>query len=62
VLVPLLFLFPFALASRYSITKAKHMLTREELDRRRAGVLVPPPDQAHLDLELAIAPPKATHI
>jgi len=62
VLVPLLFLFPFALASRYSITKSKHMLTREELDRRRAGAHAASPDAAHLDLELAIVPPTATHI
>jgi len=38
------------------------MLTREELDRRRAGAHAASPDAAHLDLELAIVPPTATHI
>ena len=36
VLVPLLLALPLALGSRYSITRHKHMLTRQELDRRRA--------------------------
>jgi Na+/melibiose symporter-like transporter len=62
ILVPLLFLIPLALASRYSITRAKHMQTRQELDRRRAAARTPSTDEAHLDLEIALAPPKATHI
>jgi Na+/melibiose symporter-like transporter len=62
VLIPLLFLIPFALASRYSITKAKHLLTRQELDRRRAATRSAGSDDAHLDLEQAVVPPKATHL
>jgi hypothetical protein len=57
VLVPLLLAIPLALGSRYSITREKHMLTRQELERRRAATQAPPPDDAHLDLEIAIAPP-----
>ncbi|MFI4976725.1 MAG: MFS transporter [Caulobacterales bacterium] len=62
VLVPVLFLFPFWLATRYRITREQHRLTRQELDRRRAAAHTPPQDEAHLDLEMAIAPPKASHI
>ncbi len=62
VLVPLLLVIPLALGARYSITREKHALTRQELDRRRAAAHAPPPDDAHLDLELALAPPKASHI
>jgi hypothetical protein len=38
------------------------MQTRQELDRRRAAARTPSTDEAHLDLEIALAPPKATHI
>jgi GPH family glycoside/pentoside/hexuronide:cation symporter len=62
VLVPLLLVIPFLLGSRYSITRQKHMLTRQELERRRAATHAPPQDEVHLDLELAIVPPKASHI
>ncbi len=63
VLAPLLFVIPFLLGSRYSITRETHMRTRQELDRRRAGDdVAPPTDPAHLDLELAIAPPGVTHL
>jgi Na+/melibiose symporter-like transporter len=62
VLVPLLLLIPLALSTRYSITREKHRLTRQELDRRRAAANVPPQDEAHLALEMAVTPPKASHI
>jgi GPH family glycoside/pentoside/hexuronide:cation symporter len=57
VLAPLLFAIPLALGSRYSITREKHMLTRQELERRRSAANAPAPDDAHLDLEMAITPP-----
>jgi GPH family glycoside/pentoside/hexuronide:cation symporter len=57
VLVPLLLALPLALGSRYSITREKHMLTRQELERRRAAAHAAAPDDAHLELEMAIAPP-----
>jgi Na+/melibiose symporter-like transporter len=55
VLLPLLLAIPLALGSRYSITRETHMLTRQELERRRAAA--PPTDDAHLELEMAVAPP-----
>lgn len=59
ILAPLLLVVPFALGSRYSITREKHQLTRLELDRRRAAAGVTPEerDDAHLALEMAITPP-----
>ena len=62
VLVPLLLVIPFLLGSFYSITRAKHLQTRQELDRRRAAAADPPQDDAHLGLEMAVAPPGASHI
>ena len=62
VLVPLLFLIPLALASRYSITRETHMRTRQELERRRSAAHVPAPGDAHLELEMAIAPPGTSTI
>ena len=62
ILVPLLFVIPLGLGARYSITREKHQRTREELERRRAAAHAAPPDDAHLDLELALAPPGATHL
>ena len=47
---------PFALGSRYSITRDKHMLTRQELDRRRAAAHAPPPGEEPSDLQLPLAP------
>jgi Na+/melibiose symporter-like transporter len=38
VLVPLLLVIPFLLGTRYRITRASHLVTREELARRRAGI------------------------
>jgi len=59
VLVPLLLVLPFALGSRYSITRASHARIREELDRRRADAHIPPLDDIPLDLEMALTPPAA---
>jgi Na+/melibiose symporter-like transporter len=59
VLVPLLLVLPFALGSRYSITRAAHTAIREELDRRRAKAHLPPLDDVPLDLEMALTPPAA---
>ena len=59
VLVPLLLVLPFALGSRYSITRASHARIREELDRRRADAHIPPLDDLPLDLEMALTPPAA---
>jgi len=57
VLVPLLLVLPLLFGAQYRITRAKHALTRQELDRRRAIAHAPPPDAAHLALEMAIVPP-----
>ena len=60
ILVPLLLLIPFLLGSRYTITREKHLLTREALERRRNAAAAR--DPAHLDLEMAVTPPGASHI
>jgi Na+/melibiose symporter-like transporter len=39
VLVPLALILPFLLGTRYRITRQGHEVTREELNRRRAGVM-----------------------
>jgi GPH family glycoside/pentoside/hexuronide:cation symporter len=57
VLVPMLLLIPLALGAQYRITREKHALTRQELDRRRALARAPPEDDARLALEMAIVPP-----
>jgi glycoside/pentoside/hexuronide:cation symporter, GPH family len=57
VLVPLLLFIPLTLGGQYRITRDKHRLTREELDRRRAAAHAPPEDEAHLALEMAVVPP-----
>jgi len=62
VLVPLLLAAPLALGWQYRITREKHALTRQELDRRRAAAHAPPPDDAHVELEMAIATPGVSHI
>lgn len=62
VLVPLLLAAPLALGWQYRITREKHALTRQELDRRRASAHAPAPDDAHLELEMAVAPPGVSHI
>jgi Na+/melibiose symporter-like transporter len=62
ILVPLLFIIPFGFGARYSITREKHQRTREELERRRAASHAPPPDDPKLDVELALAPPGASHL
>jgi Na+/melibiose symporter-like transporter len=61
VLVPLLLVVPLLLGWRYRITRDSHALTREELNRRR-GAPTPSPDEAHLDLEMAVIAPGASHI
>ena len=53
VLVPVLLIVPLLLGAQYRITRAKHAVTREALDRRRAV----PADPAHLELEMAAVPP-----
>jgi GPH family glycoside/pentoside/hexuronide:cation symporter len=57
VLVPLLLFIPLMLGAQYRITRDKHRLTREELDRRRAAAHAPPQDDTHLALKMAVAPP-----
>jgi GPH family glycoside/pentoside/hexuronide:cation symporter len=59
VLVPALLIVPLMLGAQYRITRAKHMITRQELDRRRAASPAAQPDIDidGLDLEMAIAPP-----
>lgn len=57
ILVPLLLVLPLMLGARYGISREKHALTRQELDRRRAMAHAPPDDEAHLALEMAIIPP-----
>jgi glycoside/pentoside/hexuronide:cation symporter, GPH family len=46
ILAPLLFLIPFALATRYRITRQSHEFTRLELERRRAAAQAPAEDAA----------------
>ena len=41
VLMPLLLVIPLMLGWQYRITRAKHMITRQELDRRRAAATGP---------------------
>ncbi len=62
IVLPLLLVVPLALGSRYRITRERHMLTRQELDRRRAAAHAPPAeaDEAHLALEMAVVPPAAS--
>jgi GPH family glycoside/pentoside/hexuronide:cation symporter len=62
VLVPLLLVIPLLLGWQYRITREKHALTRLELDRRRAAAHAPAPDDAHLELEMAVIPPGASHV
>jgi len=59
VLVPLLLVLPFALGTRYSITRASHAHIREELDRRRKSAHLKPLDEVPLDLAVALVPPAA---
>jgi Na+/melibiose symporter-like transporter len=59
VLVPLLLVLPFALGTRYSITRASHARIREELDRRRKSAHLKPLDEVPLDLAVALVPPAA---
>ena len=61
VLVPLLLVFQLLLGWRYRITRESHALTRQELERRRAAAHAPPPNEAHLDLEMAVVPPGVAH-
>jgi GPH family glycoside/pentoside/hexuronide:cation symporter len=56
VLVPCLLIAPLILAGAYRVTRERHALTRQELDRRRAVAHSPPPDEAHLALEMAVNP------
>ena len=60
VLVPLLLIIPLSLGSRYRITRAKHLITRQQLDQRRALAHQPSVDPAHLDLEMALTPPSGS--
>jgi GPH family glycoside/pentoside/hexuronide:cation symporter len=56
VVVPLLLVIPLMMGFAYRITRERHARTRLELDRRRAALHVPPPDDAHLALEMVITP------
>jgi hypothetical protein len=40
----------------YRITREAHANTRRELYRRRAARQEPPPDEAHLALEMVLTP------
>ena len=62
VLVPLLLVIPLLLGWRYRITRDSHALIREELERRRASAHAPAPDEAHLDLEMAVITPGVSHV
>jgi Na+/melibiose symporter-like transporter len=59
VLVPLLLVLPFALGTRYSVTRAAHARIREELDLRRKDAHQTPLEDVPLDLEVAFRPPAA---
>ena len=62
VLLPLLLVIPLLLGWRYRITRDSHAVTRKELERRRAAAPAQPLDDAHLDLQMALAPPGVSHI
>jgi GPH family glycoside/pentoside/hexuronide:cation symporter len=59
VLVPLLYVIPFALGTRYRITRAAHADIRKELDRRRAEAHLPPLEDEPLALEMTLNAPAA---
>lgn len=56
VVVPLLLVIPLLMGFWYRITREEHAKTRRELDRRRAARHEPPPDEAHLELEMVVTP------
>jgi Na+/melibiose symporter-like transporter len=57
ILVPVLFIIPFLLASRYSITRKRHAETRAALDLRRGAALEAETVEAeHLALGVALLP------
>jgi glycoside/pentoside/hexuronide:cation symporter, GPH family len=62
VLVPLLLVIPLLLGWQYRITRESHMLTRQELERRRAATNTAAADPAHLELEMALVPPEISRI
>jgi Na+/melibiose symporter-like transporter len=56
VVVPLLLVIPLLMGFWYRITREEHANTRRELDRRRVARHEPPPDEAHLALEMVVTP------
>ena len=57
VLVPLLLIVPLLLGSQYRITRAKHMITRQELDRRRGTASPAEDDGMALEIEMGLLKP-----